>query len=355
MDFEEILGDQLMWHLPLLTYAKTGKCDCNLNKETKNAMRIISARNLVISKELNNILSLFQSRNIQVIILKGTYLTNYIYPPGVRPVGDIDLLVKKQDFNKAITALYEIGIKLKDYSMPIWIHREFAKKTTLVPENDNFVPVDLHISLGPYPYMGRVDIKEVWKSSEKVNINGIQVRVLNKEYLLLHALLHLFQHRNENWLVSSCDIALLLKNFKTEFSVVNFVKLVERYQLQYPVRYSLSKVLENFSYLASEKLFSEDLEKFNKVINKKEKKIFNYCMKYNSSQSNYFIQFVTHPGLLPKLRCLYYLALPPFGSIADNRVPNGVLEKIGIYINYYRKNLKIVVMWILNRDGRKHI
>jgi hypothetical protein len=57
------------------------------------------AYNQIHERALIEILSLFNQAGIQPLLLKGLALAYLYYPdPALRPVGDIDLLLKKEDF-----------------------------------------------------------------------------------------------------------------------------------------------------------------------------------------------------------------------------------------------------------------
>ena len=44
----------------------------------------------------------FNKNKIEFVLLKGSYLTNFIYENrSLRPINDIDILVSSKDFNKA--------------------------------------------------------------------------------------------------------------------------------------------------------------------------------------------------------------------------------------------------------------
>ncbi len=59
-----------------------------------------AANNAVLFKELDRILAAFAEAEIPVIVLKGAALAQTLYPdPGLRPMGDLDLFVRPEDFN----------------------------------------------------------------------------------------------------------------------------------------------------------------------------------------------------------------------------------------------------------------
>jgi len=66
-------------------------------------------------KSLYEVLEIFHKAGIKVILFKGSHLAQFVYQDiGVRPMGDIDVLVKKGDLQKAEELLLQMG-----YTHPI--------------------------------------------------------------------------------------------------------------------------------------------------------------------------------------------------------------------------------------------
>lgn len=61
------------------------------------------------SKTQEEILAAYKTNTIPVVVLKGTSAAQYYPKPQLRTVGDIDLLVKSEDYERAIQCLLAIG------------------------------------------------------------------------------------------------------------------------------------------------------------------------------------------------------------------------------------------------------
>ncbi|MBU1660855.1 MAG: nucleotidyltransferase family protein, partial [Chloroflexi bacterium] len=67
-------------------------------------------QNTMLFRELDRILAAFAEANIPVILLKGAALAQTIYPdPALRPMGDLDLLVEKDDLERAVASAQNLG------------------------------------------------------------------------------------------------------------------------------------------------------------------------------------------------------------------------------------------------------
>ncbi|MCX5719093.1 MAG: nucleotidyltransferase family protein, partial [Nitrospirae bacterium] len=72
-----------------------------IKKEMEKCYHITAYRNLVMYSLLQRILKGCEEKSIAVVLLKGVALTEKIYGNiGIRPMYDIDLLVKKEDLEK---------------------------------------------------------------------------------------------------------------------------------------------------------------------------------------------------------------------------------------------------------------
>jgi hypothetical protein len=75
-------------------------------QELHNSFVTSTSRNLMLYRELADILKALQPAGIPVILLKGGHLAKWIYPEiALRPMGDIDLLLHPDDLSQAATIL----------------------------------------------------------------------------------------------------------------------------------------------------------------------------------------------------------------------------------------------------------
>jgi hypothetical protein len=66
--------------------------------------------NRVRTGVLGEILTAYNTAGIQALVLKGAALSHLVYPePGLRPMGDLDLLVKKSEMRQAQSVLADLG------------------------------------------------------------------------------------------------------------------------------------------------------------------------------------------------------------------------------------------------------
>ena len=105
---QEGVGPLLYWR-----FSKSGMFNA-LPEETRNSLRAMYAstwmHNQRILKELETLTRLFRQADIPVVVLKGACFALTIYPDiGLRPMGDLDLLVPKNDLAEAVQIAKTIG------------------------------------------------------------------------------------------------------------------------------------------------------------------------------------------------------------------------------------------------------
>ncbi|OPY59384.1 MAG: hypothetical protein A4E55_00244 [Pelotomaculum sp. PtaU1.Bin035] len=338
---EDILEEKGGWFHPLFYYTKDPD-HYFARQDIKETMRRITARNLIIFSELKTVLDVLNKAAVPAIILKGLCLAEDYYPPGVRPLSDLDLLIKREDIEKSVKIINNLGYKLLGKGLPFSIHRDFAEKVTYHRTNGVMpVTLDLHTSLGPYPYLGRVKTAVLWQAARPRKVAGIDVLCLCPEHFLLHLCLHMFQHRYENWLFSACDMLLLTRRYHgDEINWSYFLKNVSDYKLHLPVAFSLKKTAKYFGRVSPGPVL-EQLENYRAGII--EQKLFNYYFGKTGAKDKYLIQFLTQPGLISKARCLFITLFPSRRIIREIYPDSG--NNIILYDYYFYYKFIFMEVW----------
>jgi hypothetical protein len=105
------------------------------------------ARNASYLFELSGILAEFSRAGIPVIVLKGAAIALTLYPdPGLRSMNDIDLIVRRSDFESAYSIMAARGYEPVAQKAP-WLNREIGTHVGLASKHGAKILVDLHWSL----------------------------------------------------------------------------------------------------------------------------------------------------------------------------------------------------------------
>jgi hypothetical protein len=135
----------------------------------------------------------FTGEGIDTVVLKGPVLARWLYPGEVRPYVDSDLMVAPEDRARAVGVLERLGFAEECPWMPVPL--------SLDPGGTAFNRagggvVDLHCRLPGLD--GDPDV--IWgrlaASAEQQVIAGVEVRVPDRDTVLLHVALHAAHHAN---------------------------------------------------------------------------------------------------------------------------------------------------------------
>lgn len=318
---------------PLLRYCRNKE---NYSEKLITTTHQNGLRNMVLYRDLKTVLNAFKAKKIDAIILKGAYLADIIYPFGIRPVDDIDLLIKPENLNQANLVLEKLGYSGSIIGLPLWMHSSISGKITYVNNNKINIPIDLHTKLGAYPYMGKINFKTIWENVTDCKIQDINCKVFTPELLLLHLCLHLIQHLNDGWLTPCCDISVFTNNVIHPLDWDKFLSLVSSLKLQTPVTYSLEK---------AEKLFEIKIPNYVKetLTSKKSSPFSNMIFEYNNKCKNeserYLLEFLTTPGICIKFACAVQMIFPKKNYLN--------MHFSGSYIKYLSTTIKFIYKFIL--------
>lgn len=159
--------------------------DKNLKNEWKNSVFFQSIWQISHINKTCDIFKKLNEENIEFIALKGFIIRELYKRPEHRTMGDIDILVHKEDLERISSYLYDLGYK-KDGETGH--HIGFEK--------NGYPSIEVHWKLVNKNYFkAEVPLeKEVWKNIKKVNVNGVEVLVMSTEDMLVHLCLHMAVH-----------------------------------------------------------------------------------------------------------------------------------------------------------------
>jgi hypothetical protein len=172
-----------------------------------------AARNMHLYHELGKVLGRLRQDGIPVIALKGAHLAVVVYGNiALRPMSDVDLLLRKEDLERVEKILLEMGY------LPAACNREIAS------DNYDFgysspakgLSVEVHWTFLPSTTRFHIDMDGQWERSRPAIIAGVQVSVLCPEDLLLHLCLHASKHSFDMGLKPFCDISATIRHYGDE-------------------------------------------------------------------------------------------------------------------------------------------
>lgn len=191
--------------------------------------------NLANFSELAEIVKALTAADIQVILLKGAHLAQWVYPHiGFRWMADIDVLVRKEDLEKADGLLAKMGYEYPDMAPAVWDDFGERKQVRdqaavldwyktdhmhLVYYNPKSIKsLELHWGIARNASPFAVDTEGLWKRARAEKMHGETVWVLCPEDLLLHICLHdsYYHHLHRFGLRPCCDLAAVVSRYYKE-------------------------------------------------------------------------------------------------------------------------------------------
>jgi hypothetical protein len=296
-----------------------------------------SLRNTILCEEAKRILIIFNEENIKAIILKGIFLAQNIYKNiALRPMSDIDLLIKKEDLARANTILTSLG-----YASPPnytdYLKKDLIASINTLLYNKNhastfFIHLHWHLINSTWPLdslVSKMDMERIWAYAKPIQLDSINALILSPEHYLLYLAHHSFNHSFDRFILFS-DILEFLRCYKDR---IDWKVLSEEAK-----RFNLSRILYYSLFLASKRLRYDipELEKMKAVkISSLEKVLFSLMNKeIGLSLSAYLMYLLTQDGLAGKLKFIKRTILPTTYVMAHNfSLP---ISEIKAY-HYYRR------------------
>jgi hypothetical protein len=134
-------------------------------------------------------------RGLATILLKGCALVGTAYPdPELRPMEDIDLLVRAEDVGLARAVGEEIGLGLASDQLPVFFNRLVHFSQPLRPDLDTLVPLDLHWRLHSPALLFTDRIEQVWARRRGLSVYGFPTATLDPADQWLHLATHFWSH-----------------------------------------------------------------------------------------------------------------------------------------------------------------
>lgn len=122
-------------------------------------------------------------------LLKGAATAHLDYPsPAGRGFGDVDLLVRGDEYDRAVGALRAAGAYRRSDEVRPGFDRRFGKGVCMIRRDG--VQIDLHRSLATGPFGVSVETDELFASRETFPLGGVPVAALDRDLRFVHACYH---------------------------------------------------------------------------------------------------------------------------------------------------------------------
>jgi len=309
-------------------------------KKLKKDYYLNATQNSLIFEELEKLLEAIRNAGFQVIVLKGAVLAEKIYRNlALRPMTDVDLLVKKEDMWRLYEQLKILGYKPSDISVDD-IDFSSTYLTTIDYRSPSSNSPSFHIhwhfvnsTIPNESYIKNIKIEDIWRDAEKTKIADVETLVMAPHHLLIHLSEHALRVTHSlSKLSLLCDIDEAVNSYKEDLDWERLIKESLKFNLNrmvYPSLYFTSKFLETRipEYVLS-KLRPERLSLGEKIF-------MNSISKNKRFPGlSYLVHLSMNNGLYKKMKFLGETLFPPAQFMAQrNYIPRSKLS----YIHYIRR------------------
>ena len=236
--YDRIKKNQLERFIPQSIYARL-----------ESSYYTYSAANTLLYEELKKIVAGLEEGGIPVILLKGGFLAANIYENiALRPLRDLDLLVKKKDILPSAGILERLGylpiVKVKEQ-----LEDDFAYSITLAKENSGIngsVSLDLHWHILNASWLmalssGKCDMERIWASAEQALVLDIPVRILAPPHLFICLAVNAFTHCYQR-IILLADLSHLLSRYEKIINWDSLRQEARRCHLENILDYTLKSI-----------------------------------------------------------------------------------------------------------------
>jgi hypothetical protein len=128
---------------------------------------------------------------VSFLVLKGAALAHLVYrDPRLRPMRDVDLLIRKADIERALEALCACGFRPGGTSVPPNHHHVQAMARTMEGAT---VTIELHHQLMvPTPFVAPLGYDDLIGQSQPFDWHGMPCQTLGREDMVWHVYAHAF-------------------------------------------------------------------------------------------------------------------------------------------------------------------
>jgi len=269
--------------------------------------------NILALEQLKRVLAVFNKESIRTVLLKGIASAEFIYKDlGLRPMGDIDIMVESNRLLDAEKILFDLGYyntePYKSYKLrTLDIHNHLNAFI-----NKNII-IELHRDLNSIHHIYRIPNNQIWENINPVSIESEAAYIIktekNLQYLSLHTIAHFLDKRIR--LNNFTDISELIKIEEKNINWIQFEKECKANNISLPVYRALSLCKTYFNAPVPDDIIGKLQGKGESLENQFTYLLNNQVEKINlKTRTNYFKKIRKIEGVKNKFMYLWAEVFP---------------------------------------------
>lgn len=247
LEWDSILETVILHGLSMSLYRNLRKINqdhlipSGFMEKLRQTYYVNTMRNMLLYSELEQVLKSFQNEGIKTIVLKGAMLAETVYPNiALRSMGDIDLLIHKDDLDRAAKRILELKYVFnEDYRSAEWYIEKLHHLAPLFNPN-KIVKIEIHHNIIPPSNPFAVNIDEFWQRAQPAKIANTDVLILSPEDLILHLSLHIsYCDQFVGRIKGLCDILEVVRHYQGKINWNQITTEIHKYKIGKFVYYPL--------------------------------------------------------------------------------------------------------------------
>ena len=306
-----------------------------------------TSRNLRLFHKLEDVVGHLTAEGVPVILLKGAALAQTVYRNAVRPMVDLDLLVRQEDVLTALRVLSALGYEPAHAEHRAGYLFAYKNEMMLVKPGELRAPIEIHWSLfGPLYYQQAVPMDWFWQTALPVHIGDASAWMLSPEAQVLHLCAHMpLQHSGEGelrllWLH---DVAEVIAFYQEQIDWDQVLARARAYDLVLPVQQILIRVGDEWQAPIPPAV----LERLRALRpSRDEERVFAWLTSAHRSAQRFWVDLASMPGWGPRLRFAWCIFFPSAGYMQRcYRIPRRFLVPLYYPYRWFMGLRDTLLLW----------
>lgn len=259
-----------------------------------------AARSTLLFDTLHAILDAFEREGVQVILLKGAALAESVYAnPALRPMMDLDLLIRRDSLDAATRALTDLGFAPDRREPRRGAMQAFESQMRFHRPDLTDSLVELHWSLldSPY-YQERLNEAWFWQSARPVRDS--HAHTLGPEAQIIHLSAHMLLHHGRTIWLGMHDIAEVCYHEKDTLDWALLLAKARAMHLVLPLQHILPQVKRGWRASIPDAVL-QDLQRL--PASDDERRAFHWLTRQRTSEAHHFLaDLLTTPSARQRWR-----------------------------------------------------
>jgi len=247
IDWEKFVDEAELNAVAPLLYYNRDNTRVKFNTVVLNKLRALAVRHRhaseIYTKALIELLTSFDERGIEIILLKGAALARTVYPdPGLRPMRDLDILVHADDLLEAKSTCQLLGF---DEDINLGSESIFVTHRHHLPSLERckdglLVSLEIHQDAFSRDTFVHLNMANLTSKTQTFQLSeGLQASMLGPVDMLDHLTQHAFEPGTRLKLIQAVDLSLYLlayqNNIPWPLIQHRYPKIINRLQLIHSV------------------------------------------------------------------------------------------------------------------------